>query len=82
MKKRGLIVVDLQNEYLPTGKLPLSGIEAAVANAARVIADARAKDVAVFHVRHEFADNAAPVFAPGTDGVAIQPPWPRSASSR
>ncbi|MGV2837029.1 cysteine hydrolase, partial [Pseudomonas shirazensis] len=25
--KRGLVVVDLQNEYLPTGKLPLTGID-------------------------------------------------------
>ncbi|WP_333984846.1 MULTISPECIES: cysteine hydrolase family protein [Burkholderia cepacia complex] len=72
MKKRGLIVVDLQNEYLPTGKLPLSGIEAASANAAKVIADARAKGVPVFHIRHEFANNEAPVFVPGTDGVEIQ----------
>lgn len=73
MKKRGLIVVDLQNEYLPTGKLPLTGIEAAAANAARTIADARAKGVPVFHIRHEFAHNEAPVFVPGTDGVEIQP---------
>ncbi|EQM88103.1 MULTISPECIES: cysteine hydrolase family protein [Stenotrophomonas] len=73
MKKRGLIVVDLQNEYLPTGKLPLSGIEAASDNAAKVIADARAKGVPVFHIRHEFANNEAPVFVPGTDGVEIQP---------
>jgi nicotinamidase-related amidase len=73
MKKRGLIVVDLQNEYLPTGKLPLSGIEAASANAANVIADARAKGVPVFHIRHEFAHNEAPLFVPGTEGVEIQP---------
>lgn len=73
MKKRGLIVVDLQNEYLPTGKLPLSGIEAATANAARVIADARKKNIPVFHIRHEFAHGEAPVFVPGTDGVNIQP---------
>lgn len=72
MKKRGLIVVDLQNEYLPTGKLPLSGIEAAAANAARVIADARGKDIPVFHVRHEFVNAGAPAFVPGTDGVEIQ----------
>ncbi|MCC5903104.1 MAG: cysteine hydrolase [Halomonas sp.] len=72
MKKLGLIVVDLQNEYLPTGKLPLSGIEAAAANAARVIADARAKNIPVFHIRHEFANGEAPVFVPGTDGVELQ----------
>ena len=31
--KRGLVVVDLQNEYLPTGKLPLTGVETIVENA-------------------------------------------------
>lgn len=73
MTKRGLIVVDLQNEYLPTGKLPLSGIEAATANAARVIADARNKGIPVFHIRHESASSEAPVFVPDSDGVKIQP---------
>lgn len=73
MKNPGLIVVDLQNEYLPTGKLPLSGIEAATDNAAQVIADARNKGIPVFHIRHEFVNGEAPVFVPGTDGVEIQP---------
>lgn len=73
MKQRGLIVIDLQNEYLPTGKLPLTGIEAAVANAVRVIADAREQGIPVFHIRHEFANGEAPVFVPGTEGVEIQP---------
>ncbi len=73
MNKRGLIVIDLQNEYLPTGKLPLSGIAAAVNNAVRVIADAREKGIPVFHIRHEFAHGESPVFVPGTEGVQIQP---------
>lgn len=73
MKQRGLIVVDLQNEYLSTGKLPLSGIEAAAANAARVIADARGKGIPVFHIRHESANGDAPIFTPGSCGVEIQP---------
>jgi len=71
MNKHAVIVVDLQNEYLPTGKLDLVDIEQAVANAARVIADARAKGVPVIHIRHEFADPAIPFFQPGTDGVEI-----------
>lgn len=71
--KTGLIVVDLQNEYLPTGKLPLSGIEAAVAKAARVIAHARETGTPVFHIRHEFANSDVPVFVKGSDGVQIQP---------
>lgn len=73
MKKQGLIVVDLQNEYLPTGKLPLAGIETAAANAARTIADARNKNTPIIHIRHEFANGEVPVFVPGTDGVKIQP---------
>ncbi|WP_269792822.1 cysteine hydrolase family protein [Stenotrophomonas sp. Iso1] len=72
MNHRAVIVIDLQNEYLPTGKLPLTGIEAAVANAVTVIADARAKGIPVLHVRHESAGNEAPIFVPGTDAVKIQ----------
>ncbi|CAM3231165.1 cysteine hydrolase [Pseudomonas floridensis] len=71
--KRGLVVVDLQNEYLPTGKLPLTGIETAVANAVRVIADARSAGIAVFHIRHESDDEAAGIFARGSSGAEIQP---------
>lgn len=71
MSKRAIIVVDLQNEYLATGKLPLVGIDAATANAVRVIADARIKGVPVLHVRHESASGDAPIFVPGSDGVRI-----------
>jgi len=71
MSKRAIIVVDLQNEYLATGKLPLVGIDAATANAVRVIAYARAKGVPVLHVRHESASSDAPIFVRGSDGVRI-----------
>jgi nicotinamidase-related amidase len=71
MTARAVLVIDLQNEYFPSGKLPLVGIEAATANAARVIADARAKGVPGIHVRHEAARPDAPVFTPGTPNVQI-----------
>lgn len=70
--KRGLIVVDLQNEYLPTGKLPLTGIEAAVAKAGRVITDARRTGIPVFHVRHESDNDSAGIFVKGSIGAQIQ----------
>ncbi len=69
MSKKATVVVDLQNEYLPTGKLALVGIEKALANADRVIANARAKGDLVINIRHEFTDPNAPFFVPGTDGV-------------
>ena len=37
MSKRAIIVVDLQNDYLTSGKFPLVGIDAAVENAARIV---------------------------------------------
>jgi nicotinamidase-related amidase len=73
MKRTALIVIDLQNEYLPTGKLPLSGLDAAVANAMAAIVHARAAGMPVFHVRHVATDPASPIFAPDTPGVDIQP---------
>ncbi|NMZ71223.1 Nicotinamidase-related amidase [Pseudomonas peli] len=70
--KRGLVVVDLQNEYLPTGKLPLSGIEDAVAKASLVISHARRSGIPVFHVRHESDHEGAAIFVKGSSGAQIQ----------
>ena len=61
MSKHAVVVIDLQNEYLPRGKLPLSGIEAAVANAARIIAHARDQGVPVIHVQHQSLSAEAPI---------------------
>ena len=73
MSKRAIVVVDLQNEYWPSGKLPLAGIEEAATNAAKVIEKARSEGDIVIHVRHEFTNPDAPFFVPGTDGVEIHP---------
>lgn len=51
MTKRAIVVVDFQNEYLSTGKLPLVDIEPALENAARVVAAARANGDLLIHVR-------------------------------
>lgn len=69
MSKRAILVVDLQNEYWPTGNLPLQGIEAAAANAAKVIEHARAKGDLVINIRHEAP--GAPIFVPGSEGAEI-----------
>lgn len=69
MSKRAILVVDLQNEYWPTGKLPLVGIEAAAANAARVIAHARSRGDLVVNIRHEIPGGA--MFVADTEGSQI-----------
>lgn len=71
MSRRAIVVVDLQNDYFPAGNWPLEGIEAATANAARVIDGARSRGDAVIHVQHLAASPQAPFFVPGTDGAEI-----------
>lgn len=71
MSQRAVIVVDLQNEYLPSGNLPLMGIEDATANAARLIEAARAKGDLVVFIRHEMPDPEALLFVPGSTHVEI-----------
>jgi nicotinamidase-related amidase len=70
--KRGIVVVDLQNEYLPDGKLPLKNIVETVGNARKVISHARETNIPVFHIRHE-SDNGAQIFVKGSNGAEIQP---------
>jgi nicotinamidase-related amidase len=71
MSKRAIVVVDLQNDYWPSGKWPLDGIDQAAANAAKVIEKARAVGDTVIHVRHESAGADAPFFVPGSVGAEI-----------
>ncbi|MFA5121779.1 cysteine hydrolase family protein [Zavarzinia sp.] len=71
MTKRALLVVDIQNDYFTAGRWPLSGMEAAAANAGRVIAAAHeAGDLVVF-IAHVAAEPDAPFFAPGTEGAEL-----------
>ncbi|MGP9677422.1 MULTISPECIES: cysteine hydrolase family protein [Halomonas] len=73
MSHRAIIVVDIQNEYFPGGKLLLNGIEEAATNAANVIEHARSANDLVLYFQHESADPDIPFFTPGTQGVAIHP---------
>src|SRR4051812_38340308 len=73
MPKRALILIDIQNDYFPGGKWPLSGIESAADNAARLLEAARASGDLVVHVRHEFPTSDAPFFTPDSEGSKINP---------
>jgi nicotinamidase-related amidase len=73
MTKRALIIVDLQNDYFPGGKWTLTGIEAAAANAARLLQSARAAGHLVVHVCHESPKSDAAFFVAGSEGAAIAP---------
>ena len=71
MAKQALILIDIQNDYFPQGKWPLEGVEAAADKAAHVLQAFRQAGDAVIHVRHEFAGDDAPFFAPGSEGAHL-----------
>ncbi len=73
VSRRALIVIDVQNEYV-TGNLPIEypPIDVSLANIGRAIDAANAAGVPVIVVEH-VAPAGAPIFAPGSDGVALHP---------
>jgi nicotinamidase-related amidase len=69
--KPALIIVDMQNDYFPGGKMELTGIEEAAKNARRALERFRAKNLPIFHIQHLSARAGATFFLPNTDGVKI-----------
>ena len=67
----GLILVDVQNEYFPGGRMELAGIERASANAREILSLFRDRGWPLFHVQHLSAKPDAPLFTPGTPFVEI-----------
>src|SRR5690242_13829087 len=73
MSTRALVLIDIQNDYFPGGKWPLTGMDSAADNAAKVLSAARAKGDLIIHVRHEFPTVDAPFFLPNSEGARIHP---------
>lgn len=82
MSKRAVIVVDIQNEYFASGKLPLVNIEQAAAKAAQVIDAARQKKTCwcmfttSFRTRMRLCSRRAQTASTSTN------PWHRKVMSR
>lgn len=70
---RGLLLIDIQNDYFSGGAMTLVGMEQAADNAARLLAASRARGEPVFHVQHISLRPAAGFFLPDTQGVEINP---------
>lgn len=72
LDRAALVIVDAQAEYTSGGNLPLVGIDAAVAETARLLELARRHGVPVFHVVHH-GPEGSPIFDPRGPGSAIIP---------
>jgi nicotinamidase-related amidase len=66
-----LLIVDLQNDYFPKGKMPLHQIGRAAENAAELLSHFRANKLPTFHIQHTWEDESAPFFVDGSEGAKI-----------
>jgi nicotinamidase-related amidase len=71
MEKTALILVDIQNDYFPNGRMELYEPHKAASNARRILDFFRSKNLPLFHIQHIFLRPDAPFFAPGTEGAKI-----------
>jgi len=67
----GLILVDIQNDYFPGGRMELVGIDTAAANAKALLAVFRQKKWPLFFIQHISVGEKAAFFLPDTNGVNI-----------
>lgn len=68
---RTLLIVDIQNDYLPGGAYPLVGAPEAAAVAGAVLAGLRTRAEPVVHVQHVWDAPDAAFMVPGTPGIEI-----------
>lgn len=67
----GLVLIDIQNDYFPGGRMELVGMERAARNAAAILRKARQLQLPVFHIRHISTRPGSTFFLPGTKGAEI-----------
>jgi len=70
---QALVLIDIQNDYFPGGRMTLDGADAAAQNAARLLERFRAQGWPLVHVQHVSARPNATFFLPGTPGVEHHP---------
>ena len=69
--KTALLLIDIQNDYFPGGKMELVGSIQAAAATARLLAAFRKQCWPVYHIRHISTRPDATFFLPGTAGSEI-----------
>lgn len=69
--KTGLVLVDIQNDYFPGGRMELAQISEAGQKAGELLASFRANSWPTFHIQHLAVREGATFFLPDTKGVEI-----------
>lgn len=69
--KPALLLVDMQNDYFPGGKMELVDMEAACGNARKLLDRFRYQGLPIFHIQHIFQGGGPGFFLPDTRGAEI-----------
>lgn len=67
-----LVVIDVQNDYFPGGKMTLNGAEQTAANTALLLQKFRSEKRTIIHIQH-IDPESAPFLAAGTVGAELYP---------
>lgn len=71
MQNTALLLVDIQNDYFPNGRMELHETHRAAANARSVLDVFRREQLPLFHIQHLSVQPGATFFIPGTGGEDI-----------
>jgi nicotinamidase-related amidase len=69
--KTGLILVDIQNDYFPGGRMALAGMQEAGLKAGELLSFFRENAWPTFHIQHISIRQGASFFLPGTAGIEL-----------
>ncbi|KFM99947.1 cysteine hydrolase family protein [Bacillus clarus] len=69
--KTALLLVDIQNDYFPNGKMELRNPVIASECASQLLQHFREKNKPIFHIQHVATKDNATFFLPNTEGVHI-----------
>ncbi|AZB16694.1 cysteine hydrolase [Chryseobacterium indologenes] len=71
MENTALLIIDIQNDYFPGGKMELKGAEQAGRNAKQILGFFRKNNLPVIHIMHVSTNEGATFFLPETSGAEI-----------
>lgn len=71
MENTALLIIDVQNDYFPGGKMTLEKAEQAGENTRKVLEYFRKNNLPVIHIQHISTNEGATFFLPDTDGAKI-----------
>ena len=71
MMSKALLLVDIQNEYFPGGKLPLEGSVEASLKAQEALTHFRNEKLPIIHIQHITTRPGVPIFIAGTPEIEI-----------